>query len=145
MAKEDFLHGMSAIPAKSISQQLGKNIVKKFRLSRIAERFVNKTSEERSNLGDQITRWTKQSKSECSVVRATRKLCGDLLKQEWNMLTKAWDLQKDTYKAKRTYVQACENSSDLPTKQLKGKLSHLGQTANMNIQNLLWTAAHLST
>ena len=30
-------------------------------------------------------------------------------------------------------------SYDFPGKQLKTKLSHLGQTANINIENLLWT------
>ena len=41
IAKGNVLHGISAIPVKSISQKIVKNIVKKKnRLSRVAERFV---------------------------------------------------------------------------------------------------------
>ena len=58
---------------------------------------------------------------------------------------KAWDRHKIKNKVRGSLVQACENYSDLPTRQLKRKLSHLGQIANMKIKKSLWTAAHLST
>ena len=57
----------------------------------------------------------------------------------------AWDPHNNTTQVTRTYIQACDNSSDLSTGHLKGMLSHLGQIANMKIENLLWTAAHLFT
>ena len=41
VAKGYLLHGMSAIPAKSSVQDVEKDIVNNFRVSRLAERFVN--------------------------------------------------------------------------------------------------------
>ena len=40
IAKGDLLHGVSAISVKSILQTTGKCIVKRFRLARVADRFV---------------------------------------------------------------------------------------------------------
>ena len=53
-----------------------------------------------------------------------------LLKQTWNLLRKK-ALHKNMDKIQETYVQTCENSSDLPTRKLKRKLSHLGQIVNI--------------
>ena len=39
-AKGDLAHGVSAIPMKSMLLQVGENIAKQFRLSRVAQRFV---------------------------------------------------------------------------------------------------------
>ena len=47
----DFLHGVSAILAKSILQKIGKNIVKKFRLARVAERFSKEREKKGHTLG----------------------------------------------------------------------------------------------
>ena len=58
---------------------------------------------------------------------------------------KVWDLHKNRYNVKGTRVQACEHFFHLSYGQLKRSLSHLGQTANMKIDNLLWTTANLST
>ena len=41
IAKGDILHWVSALPLKSSLEKKWKNSVKKFRLARIAERFVN--------------------------------------------------------------------------------------------------------
>ena len=92
---------------------------------------------ERSNLGNFSTMWRQKSKPERSVLRSTRKLCC--------ALKKAWDLYKNICNVKGTSVQACEKTSDLPTGQLKRKLSHLVQIANMKIDDLLWTAEHFLT
>ena len=39
-AKEDLLQGVSTMPVKSNLQSVGENIVNKFRLARVAERFL---------------------------------------------------------------------------------------------------------
>ena len=49
-AKGDLLHGVSAIPVKSILQNLWKTTARKFRLFRVSERFV-KVRKERSHFG----------------------------------------------------------------------------------------------
>ena len=74
-AKEDLVYGVSTIPAKSVSQNIGKNVAKKFRLVRVAERFVTERQKRCPTLAIIRTRWAKRSKSEYSVARATRKLC----------------------------------------------------------------------
>ena len=66
-AKGNFLHGMSAIPMKSNLQKIVWNIVKKFRHTRVAERLVKEREKKGPTLG-LTARWTKQLKSECSVV-----------------------------------------------------------------------------
>ena len=48
--KGDFLHGVTGIPV--IFQQTGKNVVSKFRLSRVAQRFVRKREKKGPNLGE---------------------------------------------------------------------------------------------
>ena len=40
IAKGDQIHGVSTIPVKPSLQNFGKGVVKKFRLSRVADRFV---------------------------------------------------------------------------------------------------------
>ena len=62
-------------PVKSNLQNIGKNKMSRSSDCFVTEPFVKRAREERSNLWNFTTRWTKQSKSECSVVRATRKLC----------------------------------------------------------------------
>ena len=47
-AKGNFLHSVSAIPVRSILWNIGKTVVKKFRLPRVAARFVK----EREKKGD---------------------------------------------------------------------------------------------
>ena len=42
--------------------------------------------EDKSHLGSYTTRWTKRSMSECSVIRATRKLYRFYSNQTWNLL-----------------------------------------------------------
>ena len=74
--------------------------------------------------------------------------CADSLKVNMEFARKkALNSHKNKYKVKGTCVQACEKCSDFPTGQLKRKLklSHAGQNANMKIESLLWTAAHLFT
>ena len=69
-AKGNHLQGMSGIPAKSILQQIVKTIVNIFPTASYCRKICEKTIDERSDLGNHTTRWTKQSKSERSVVRA---------------------------------------------------------------------------
>ena len=49
--KGGFLHGVSAIPMKSTAQEVGKTTVKKFRLSRVAQRFVQEREKKGRMLG----------------------------------------------------------------------------------------------
>ena len=44
------MHGVLAAPAKSILQNIGKNIVKRFRLSRITERIVKEREKKKGQL-----------------------------------------------------------------------------------------------
>ena len=63
---------------------------------------------------------------------------------EANMLfarKKAWDQHNHIFKVPKGLMFM----PDLPTQQLKRKLSHLGQIANMKSNSLLWTVAHLFT
>ena len=66
--------------------------------------------------------------------------CGDII---WAIMKfahkKVWDLHKKTHKAEGTFFQAREK------KILRRRSSHLGQTVSTKIEDLLWTAAHLST
>ena len=57
---------------------------------------------------------------------------------------KAWDLHKHMSKVKGIHVQACENSSDHRTEQLK-RNSPLGQIANMKILIFVSSGASLHT
>ena len=57
---------------------------------------------------------------------------------------KAWDLHKHMSKVKGTHVQACENSSDHRTEQLKRNLP-LGQIANIKILIFVSSDASLHT
>ena len=50
-AKGDLLHGVSAIPLKSILQKIVKHSVKKFRLSRVTEPFVKEREKKGPTLG----------------------------------------------------------------------------------------------
>ena len=50
-AKGDFLHGVSAIPTRFTLQQVGKNKVKKFRLSRVAQHFVQEREKRAHTVG----------------------------------------------------------------------------------------------
>ena len=58
--EEDCLYGASAIPAKSFRQNIGKNTVKKFRISRVTARFVKKRERDSQHLD-----FYNPSKSEC--------------------------------------------------------------------------------
>ena len=72
-AKGDFLHRVSALPF-FIKKKWGEDCQEV--LTGSGRRTIcERAREARSNLGNYLTRWTKRSKSECSVVRATRKLC----------------------------------------------------------------------
>ena len=100
----------------------------------------------RSNLGDYATLWTKWSKPEHSVAWATRKLCRVYWSKHGIGSQKKHGTCTITYiKSKVLFFKHVKNSWDFPTRQRNRKLSHLGQIANMTLEILLWTAAHLST
>ena len=99
---------MSAVPVKSILKNIRNNNIKKFRLARIAERFVKgPTLWERYT-----TRWTKQSKSECSVVRAIH--AGFIEATMEVARKKAWDLLQNMKKSKGLVFKQV---NELPTSQ----------------------------
>ena len=100
-AKSDLLPGVSAFPAKSILQTIGS------RRSATCEG----AREERSNLGNYTSTVTRHSKSECSVVRATRKLCRFCPQESTGLAN-----------AKGTYVQACEKFFRPPNKTAQEKV-----------------------
>ena len=104
--------------------------MKQFRLVRVAEQCVK----EREKIGRSPNALSYEQLGSCADF---------LLNQTRNLLSKK-ALHKNINKIQETYVQACENSSDLPTGKFKRKLSHLGQIVNMRIEHLLWALAHLS-
>ena len=53
IAKRDLLHGVPAIPVKPVLQNIGKNIVKMFRLARITERFAKERQKKGPTLGSE--------------------------------------------------------------------------------------------
>ena len=73
----------------------------------------------------------------------SRKLCRVLLERTWNFFARKPGTCICCNKVKETFLQACEKSSDHRAKQLKRKLSHLGQLVTMKIESLR-AAAHLS-
>ena len=91
------------------------------------------------------TRWTKRSKSECSVVCATRKLCR-FLRSTHGICSQKKNMgraRRTIKKVKEFVFKNVKNSSDLATRQHKRKLSHFGQIANMKMDSVLWTAARV--
>ena len=149
----DLLHGVSAIPVISMSSpllfsspllsfQIGKNIVKKFRLSRITEQFVKGRDQP----------WKLYNKVDKAV--EVRVLCHShnwevaqfLLKETRNLLAKNVGLaQEHVQKLKGLKFRRVKKSSNQRTEQLTRKMSHPGQIVTMKIEKSLLTAAHLST
>ena len=139
IAKGDFLHGVSAIRVISFLKNVS-NMVKTFRLARVAQRFCESARLNGPTFGHCTTRCTKRSTSECSVVPASGSFADFI---EANMKFAHKNAQEYFFESKGLMFKHVKNSSDLPTGQLKRKLSQLGQIVNVNIQTLFWEAAHL--
>ena len=136
---------MSAIPVKSILRKFGITIVKKFRLARVAERFVKEREKKDPTLGILVL-GGRSSRGPNAVSYKQLGNCADVIDANMEFCSQeAWDLHNIFLKSKGLMFNHVQNSSDLLTGQLKRKVSHLGQIANMKIKNLLWTAPHLST
>ena len=74
-------------------------------------------------LGIKTARWEKQSRSKCSVIRATRNLWRLFLsKREVRLQRTAFDLHKNIYKDEETSVQASEKLSRPPNRACQEKV-----------------------
>ena len=96
IAKGDFLHGVSAIPVKSFFyRKIGKNIVKKFQLSRIFERFV-KEREKKGPILRIIQQGEQNSRSPNALCSTCSSECvQSLVKLTWNLLAKGMELAQE--------------------------------------------------
>ena len=78
----------------------------------VSKTICERTREKMSDFGYCTTRWTKQSKSECSVVQLGH--CADFIEANKEVASKKIrDLHKSIFSVKETSVQACVNI--LPT------------------------------
>ena len=128
IAKGGLLHGVSAIPVKSIEQKIVKNIVKKCRLAGVTERLLKEREKKCPTLGI-MKQGGQGSRNPNAVSCEQLGSCAIFIEanMEFVQTKKTWDLHKNIYiyKSKKTYVQACEKFFQPPTRKLKRKLSHL--------------------
>ena len=83
--------------------------------------FCPRAEEEKANVGD-LKKW-KNGRSPNALSHEQLANCADLVEANMEFARKqAWELHKNIYKIKETYIQACE---------LKRQLSHLGQIVRM--------------
>ena len=105
IAKGELLHGVSAIPAKSILQTIGKNLFKKFRLSRVTHPSVN----ERETKGPilEIIQQGGQIRRSPSVLSCEQLgSCAGFVEASVEFArNKAWELLKNTHKVKGICVK----------------------------------------
>ena len=110
--------GVSYISEIKKLQKIEKNIVKKFRLFRITERFVKYRVKIGPTLGI-IQRQEVKVQTFCRTSNSEEVLS----KQTWNLLAiNAWDLHKNIYEVKGTYVQACEHFFRPPNRTTQEKV-----------------------
>ena len=106
-------YGVSVIPVKSIVQKVWKNICQKNPTVSRRRMFCESMREERSHLDKAVEVRMLCCASNSEVVQ-------NLLMQTWNLhATKHETCTRTFVKVKKTCVQACDNSSCLPTGQLK--------------------------
>ena len=112
-------------------------------ISRCAK-FCSRAREEMPHVGIYTTKWTK-SRRLFALWYEQLGRCAEFLEANMEFARKkAWDLHKHMSKVKGIHVQACENSSDHRTEQLKRNLP-LGQIANMKILIFVSSGASLHT
>ena len=112
-------------------------------ISRCAK-FCSRAREERPHVGIYTTKWTR-SRRLFALWYEQLGRCAELLEANMEFARKkAWDLHKHMSKVKGIHVQACENSSNHRTEQLKRNLP-LGQIANMKILIFVSSGASLHT
>ena len=106
IAKGDLLHGVSAIRVKSISKNIANNMVKKFRLSLVAEQLVRAREKKGPTLG--IKQQGGQSgRSPDALLCEQLASCAGFIRTNMEFpRKKAWDLHKNMYKVKGNYF-AC--------------------------------------
>ena len=117
IAKGDFRHGVSAIPAKSILQNIGKNDAQKSRLAGVAERFLKEREKKCPTLGI-IQQGEQSGRSSNALLYAQLGSCAESIEANMQFARKrAWHL----YKITGTFVQACEKCLRPPNRTTQQK------------------------
>ena len=130
------MHGVPAIPVKCILQKVGEEVVKQFRLPRVANTFRSRAHNKDEK--------TIETRTLCRMRHS--EVVQSLLKRTWNLLPRKLGTYPTVLESQRNLCPGvCENSSDHRTEQVRRKLSHLGQIVTMIVESSLWTAAHLFT
>ena len=112
----------------STTQKVGKEVArKKFRLSRVAQRFVQEHEEQSHTLGKKKQRG-QNGRSLNALSHEQLGSCAELTEANMEFARKkACDVHKNMKNVKK---DSRSNSSDHRTEQHKRKLSHLGQIFN---------------
>ena len=109
-----FCTGCQLFQCNHLFQKIGKNIVKKFRLARVEERFVEEPEKKGPTFG--ITQQGGQSSRSPNALPFEQfGHCADFVVAR----KKAWDLHKNTYQVEWTLSKHVKISSDFPTGLLK--------------------------
>ena len=99
LRKVYLLHGVPAVPAKSILQNMENNIVKKFRLARVSERRVQERGKKGPTLG--IMQHVGQSGLSPNALSYEQlEIMQIFLKQTWNFARKKWACAKKDVESK---------------------------------------------